>query len=545
MTIQLTMRILFCFSILICVFSGKIQAQSMFDNFEGNGNITSWQGDDCAINTRFANPYQDTSNASNTVMLYTDNGGLYANVRYDWPTNFNLNENHVFTLKIYIPSSGMTGSQPLQISLKLQDGKLPEPWSTQSEIIKTLLPNQWQTVSFDFGKDNYINLNGASLPPVQRSDFNRIVLQVNGENNTDKVVAYIDDFNYQFTKYVNTRFTNLVWSDEFENNGSVDTSKWFHQTKLPNGNSWFNGEIQHYTNRTTNSHVQNGTLKIIAKKENFTDQNVTKQYTSARLNSKFAFRYGRVEFRAKLPSGVGTWPALWTLGKNIDENGAYWDNMGYGNTAWPACGEIDIMEHWGQNQNYVQSALHTPSSFGATVNLGGQTIPTASSAFHVYAVEWTENKMVFSVDSVKHYTYQPSEINANTWPFDAEQYLLMNFAIQGNISAGFTQDTLEIDYVRVYQDQKVHLTSITNTTITESYPIPFSSDIQFVLKGIHQENFTLKVLKIDGSLVLEKPITVSDGQYRLADLDALNTGFYIINISNSDKSFNFKTYKAQ
>ena len=94
----------------------------------------------------------------------------------------------------------------------------------------------------------------------------------------------------------------LVWSDEFDTNGAIDSSKWFHQTQLPNGGSWYNGEIQHYTNRVANSFVENGQLKIVAKKEAFTAQGFTKQYTSARLNSKFAFKYGKVEIRAKFLS---------------------------------------------------------------------------------------------------------------------------------------------------------------------------------------------------------------------------------------------------
>ena len=125
---------------------------------------------------------------------------------------------------------------------------------------------------------------------------------------------------------------------------------------------------------------------MVAKKENFTDQGQTKQYTSARLNSKFAFTNGRVEVRAKLPTGVGTWPAIWMLGKNINENGAYRQSQGFGTTPWPACGEIDIMEHWGNNQNYIQSALHTPSSFGGTINHGGIMASNVSTTFHEYAM---------------------------------------------------------------------------------------------------------------------------------------------------------------
>ena len=111
----------------------------------------------------------------------------------------------------------------------------------------------------------------------------------------------------------------LLWSDEFDTDGAIDDGKWFHQTQIPAGGSWYNSEVQHYTNRIDNSYVSNGVLSIVAKKEDFTDQGYNKQYTSARLNSKYAFQYGRVEVRAKLPIGVGTWPAIWMLGKNITE----------------------------------------------------------------------------------------------------------------------------------------------------------------------------------------------------------------------------------
>ena len=232
----------------------------------------------------------------------------------------------------------------------------------------------------------------------------------------------------------------------------VNTSKWFHQTQLPNGHAWFNNEQQHYTDRTTNAHVSAGTLKIVAKKEAFTDQGKTKQYTSARLNSKFAFKYGRVEVRAKLPSGAGTWPAIWTLGKNIKESGAYWQTQGHGTTSWPGCGEIDIMEHWGSRANFVQSAMHTISSSGDTVNKGGQAIATATTDFHIYAMNWSAESIVFSVDDKVHYRYQPRKKNSRTWPFDQEQYLILNLAIEADIYRSFNSAQMEIDYVRIYAE---------------------------------------------------------------------------------------------
>ena len=108
------------------------------------------------------------------------------------------------------------------------------------------------------------------------------------------------------------------------------------------------------------------------------------------------------------------------------------------------------MEHWGKNQNYISSALHTPSSHGGTVNVDGQYIDTVSTEFHVYSLDWNADRMIFSVDGVEHYTYAPNDKNSATWPFDADQYLLLNFAIEPSIASSFNEGEMEVDYVRVY-----------------------------------------------------------------------------------------------
>ena len=464
-------------SLVLCFFSCLVVAQVQLaqDNFEGTSTISSWFGDDCGMDNNFSNPFSGGINTSSKVLKYTDVSGQYANVRFDAGFNFNLANSAVFTLKIYVPSSGLTGTQPNRISLKLQNGSLGAPWSTQCEIIKSVVLNQWQTITFNFATDAFVNIDPTSINPVYRTDFNRVVLQVNGENNTSRVVAYLDDFYYTSTA---STTSNLIWSDEFDGTGAVNNLKWHHQTQLPGGTSWYNGELQHYTNRQVNSSQANGVLSITAKKEVYTNQGgQTKQYTSARLNSKFAFKYGKVEVRAKLATGAGTWPAIWMLGKNIIEPGAYWSSS-FGNTSWPACGEIDIIEHWGSNQNYVQSAMHTPSSFGNTTNLGGQTIATASSQFHIYTMEWTANSIIFSVDNVVHYVYNPAIKNASTWPFNAEQYLLLNIAIEPSIiPTSFVQTTMEVDYVRVYQQGTLSTPSIADKSNFRVYPNPVSEEL--------------------------------------------------------------------
>lgn len=247
-------------------------------------------------------------------------------------------------------------------------------------------------------------------------------------------------------------FDTLVWSDEFNGTGAINSENWFHQTQLPPGGNWYGGLIQHYTNKEANSFLKNGSLNLVAKKERFDDQGEVKQYTSARLNSKFAFTYGRVEIKAKLPEGIGTWPAIWMLNKNINEDGAYWDNKGFGTVNWPNCGEIDILEHWGKNKDLIKSALHNASSYGHEVlNQGGQHVENVSNEFHIYTFEWTENKMVFSVDGKTHYEYAPAIKNNKTWPFDSDYYLILNIAIEPDIDSAFVESAMEVDYIRIYQ----------------------------------------------------------------------------------------------
>ncbi|MBL0007570.1 MAG: family 16 glycosylhydrolase [Saprospiraceae bacterium] len=519
-------------------------SQTVQDDFEGNGTITTWYGDNCNLNTALSNPFPQGINTSATVMEYGDVGGQYANVGFDVSNNFDLSTNHTFTIKIYVPSDGLTGNQNNQVSLKLQDGTLNQPWITQSEIIKPITLNQWQTITFDFEDDDYINLDNNSLPPTQRTDFNRVLIQVNGENNFDHVRALIDDIYYDGSIPVDPVYDYLVWSDEFDTNGAIDNAKWFHQTQLPTPGSWYNGEVQHYTNRTANAVVEDGILKIIAKKESFTDQGYTKQYTSARLNSKYTFTYGRVEVRAKLPFGVGTWPAIWTLGKNINENGGYWDTQGYGTTGWPACGEIDIMEHWGTNQNYVQSAIHTPSSFGGTVNLGGQSIPTASTEFHDYTFVWTPDKLVFSVDGNIHYTYNPLVKDNTTWPFDADQYLLLNVAIQSVIDPTFTQSAMEIDYVRVYQESPVATEKVDNALSPVYYPNPVDNELNITFENSDAQNVLLKIYSSSGKLIRTYSKSVKNNIVTLDNLDGLSSGMYVVMYVLDGKHYSVKFIKS-
>ena len=243
----------------------------------------------------------------------------------------------------------------------------------------------------------------------------------------------------------------LIYSDEFNVAGSPDTNKWHHQVIPPNNGTWHNNELQHYTDADANSFVSDGTLKIVAKKESYTYENSTLDYTSARLNSKFVFKYGRVEVRAKTPTGGGTWPAIWTLGANINEIGNYHGDT-YGNVGWPHCGELDIMEQYGNDKTKTTSAIHwNEIGGGSYYDTDEKPISNVGSDFHVYSMEWTDSKIEFFVDDVKIL----EKVNDDTVPFDNEHYLLLNLAIGGqlggDVPADFTDQTFEIDYVRVYK----------------------------------------------------------------------------------------------
>ena len=245
----------------------------------------------------------------------------------------------------------------------------------------------------------------------------------------------------------------LVWHDEFDYDGKLDQDKWHHQIIPPNNGSWWNNEVQHYTNNIKNSFVSDGTMKIVAIKENYTVDNSTKDYTSARLNSKFGFKYGRVDVRAKLPSTRGTWPAIWTLGTNINEVGNYFGDS-EGSIGWPKCGEIDIMEQNGWNKNELIGHFHYANPQGQYTNYGNVTsISNTSGQYHIYSLEWTDKIIRILVDN-KEFV---SLTNDGNVPYDNRHYLLLNIAIGGNLGGDidpvFSQDRMEVDYVRVFQKE--------------------------------------------------------------------------------------------
>lgn len=235
----------------------------------------------------------------------------------------------------------------------------------------------------------------------------------------------------------------LTWSDEFNYKGLPDSNKWNYDI---GGHGGGNNELQYYTgNELLNALVENGNLKIIARKQ----IKENKQYTSARLitKNKAEFKYGKIEVKAKLPAGRGTWPAIWMLGKNIDE------------VDWPKCGEIDIMEHVGYMKDSIFGTVHTESynHVKGTQKTKGIFITDPYNSYHVFSIEWTPERIDFMINGVVYNHIKNEHLSANEWPFDQPFFLIINLAIGGNWGGKFGIDdsifpaVLEVDYVRVFQ----------------------------------------------------------------------------------------------
>ena len=229
------------------------------------------------------------------------------------------------------------------------------------------------------------------------------------------------------------QFKNLIWSDEFNDNGAIDSSNWIHEV----GDKWFNDEVQSYTSRLDNSKVEDGKLKIIAKKESYNGNN----YTSARIisNTKKDFTYGRVDIKAKMPGKIGTWPALWLLGSN------------FRTVTWPACGEMDILEAAQSNNFRVQSTVHHPDNYGSGDSHITQEYTDITEKFHIYSLVWTKHALTFYVDDKPHHIVG----NSCALPFNWDHFIILNIAMGGHmggeIDQNFISDIMEIDYVRIYQ----------------------------------------------------------------------------------------------
>lgn len=233
----------------------------------------------------------------------------------------------------------------------------------------------------------------------------------------------------------------LVWADEFDYAGLPDPAKWDYEVGYIR-----NDERQYYTSRRLeNARVEEGMLILEARREPFNGYD----YTSASLITlgRAEWTYGRVEVRAKLPTGKGMWPAIWTLGANI------------GAVGWPACGEIDIMENVGLDPDRVHGNIHTTAYNHVKKTGKGASLIVSKpyDEFHVYAIEWFPDRIDFFVDDRNYFTFKNEGRGVDVWPYDRPQYLILNIAVGGSwggqqgIDDTIFPQQMQIDYVRVYE----------------------------------------------------------------------------------------------
>jgi beta-glucanase (GH16 family) len=240
------------------------------------------------------------------------------------------------------------------------------------------------------------------------------------------------------------KFTKLVWFDEFDGNGLPNPEKWCYETGYVR-----NKEKQYYTNtRLENAEVKEGTLIITARKDDFQNGDKTYPVTSASVISKGKgfWNGGRIEVSAKVPKSLGTWSAVWMLPENTK-------------SGWPKCGEIDILEHVGFDPQKVHFNVHVDKYNHIKKNNKGKIIacPDPDTKFHVYAIEWFDDRIDFYFDTEKVFSYVNEGEGETSWPFDKPFYLILNLAFGGSwggekgIDESLLPQQFQIDYVRVWQ----------------------------------------------------------------------------------------------
>ena len=299
---------------------------------------------------------------------------------------------------------------------------------------------------------------------------------------------------------------NLIWSEEF-NGSQINTQQWNYDIGTGNW-GWGNNELQYYTNQSANLSVSNGLATFRALDQPFGNSN----YTSARIQSKnkFSVQYGKIEARMKLPMGQGLWPAFWMLGQNIDD------------VSWPHCGEIDIMEHVNNNP-YINGTVHWYQNGHQS---SGSSISTDITQFHLYSIEWDEDKIQWFVDGILYKTFniQNSVHNAFHQPF----FIIMNVAV-GGLWPGSPDNTtifpaeMVVDYVRVYHPETVGISE--NDSANNPYPNP--------------NNGSFRIPNPENTICVQLYNTMGKLIYRANNTDGhfsteLPTGWYTLEIIQKD-----------
>ncbi len=341
---------------------------------------------------------------------------------------FNISVDKVSTTAISISYTTADGSAVSNTDYKPVSGTLSIPANTLSGIIEV------EVIGDSTRKANQTFSVQLSSPSGCTISNNKGTGTIVNEN----LLSYTVD-NTGYSTPISYPGKNLVWSDEFDGN-TINTANWVFET---GGGGWGNAELENYTARTQNAFQSKGNLIIEARRE--TGNN----YTSARMITKARkyFTYGRIDIRAKVPTGKGIWPAIWMLGNNIDQ------------VSWPACGEMDIMELLGQEPNKIYGTLHWGASSTLHQSKGTNYVLSTGSfdqQFHVYSLVWVKDQVQILVDDILYNTITASNIAGSNNPFNSDFFFILNVAVGGSWPGSPDATTvfpqrMVVDYVRVFQ----------------------------------------------------------------------------------------------
>lgn len=497
----------------LSVFQNQISAQAIYADFETvTPTVTVFN--DCVYSVE-TNPDKTDPNTSDNVGKYITATNQWDGLYWDLDEGFiDFTNSKVFTMMI---KSDYAGDVIVKLENSSNSNTYVEVWQTYSGS------GNWEEVSFDF----------TSKSPANEM-YNRVVLLLDADAVNDGNIWYFDNLEGPEVKKppVEEHNWELVWSDEFDYTGLPNSAKWGYDL---GGGGWGNNELQYYTMADTdNANVDGEKLTITAKKETVGDRN----YTSARLitKNKGDWLYGRVEVRAKLPAGRGTWPAIWMLPTDWEYGG------------WPASGEIDIMEHVGYDEGVVHGTVHT-EAFNHTLGTQvGQhiTVADATSEYHVYALNWFENKIEIFVDDTKYFAF-PYYTDWKKWPFDKRFHLILNIAVGGNWGGVEGVDdtifpvTMEIDYVRVYKlgAESVYDSDIENKV--KLYPNPVNNVLRVDFS--EKADFTsakAEIRSIDGKLVKNFTLRSNSPELNVSELER---GVYFLLIKDNTQKISKKFIK--
>tara|TARA_B100000900_G_scaffold8598_1_gene7079 strand:- start:14016 stop:15551 length:1536 start_codon:yes stop_codon:yes gene_type:complete len=488
-----------------------VHSQTLPIDFE---TTTSWSAFAGASFATVSNPFVDSENLSSKVgRMIKGAGQNWAGAYLTLGSPMDFLNNDTFSIKVH--------SSKLNTKLLLKvENSSNSTINFEKEVTLTKY-NEWETLVFDFSQ-------------IPNENYDQIVLifdlGITG-NGSSSFTYFIDDITlYSLNGPPEPCDSNLtgnipsgsnyvlVWSDEFTEDGDLCYENWTYD--LGNGyQGWGNFEAQSYTNNSENVRKENGKLKITALKSG-------NSYTSARVKTKnlFDFTYGRIEIRAKLPSTAGTWPAVWLLGSNINE------------VSWPQCGEIDIIEQFSNKQENISTA-HWYSDGNAQYGLSVNN-STLTSNFNTFRLDWTPTSLTAYLNDSQYWVMSTN----NTMPFFDNFFLIANLALGGNKGAGnidpnFSEDSLEIDYIRVYQNSSGSVLSSETTNGNQNIINYYNSNGEWHFKSSSTDINDIFIYDILGKLIEKQNV---GGKMAKINLKNLQNGLYFIQLSGN---FGFQIIK--